>query len=114
MKILWISHILPYPPKGGVVQRSYNLIKEIAKQNEVYLIAFNQSAWLRTEEEIAAAKKAFEKICEKVEILQLPSDSSKLLWYKLVLYSFFSPNSYTVNWTKSAEMHSKVREYLTT
>ena len=37
MKILWLSHILPYPPKGGVMQRSYNLIKAIAKENEVYL-----------------------------------------------------------------------------
>ena len=53
MKILWISHILPYPPKGGVMQRSYNLIKEVAKENEVYLFAFNQKAWLPTKEAVS-------------------------------------------------------------
>ena len=56
MKILWLSHILPYPPKGGVMQRSYNLIKEVTKENEVYLFAFNQKAWLPTKEDIIKAK----------------------------------------------------------
>ena len=114
MKILWFSHILPYPPKGGVMQRSYNLIKEAAKENEVYLFAFNQKAWLPTKEDIIKAKKEFERFCKKVEIFELPSDKSKATWYSLVLKSFFSKDAYTINWTKSKKMRKKIKEFLAT
>ena len=67
MKILWLSHILPYPPKGGVMQRSYNLIKEVAKENEVYLFAFNQKAWLPTKEDIIKAKKNLNVFAKKLK-----------------------------------------------
>jgi len=112
MKILWLSHILPYPPKGGVMQRSYNLIKEVAKENEVYLFAFNQKAWLPTKEDIIKAKKEFERFCKKVEVFELPSDKSKFAWYKLVIKSFFSKDAYTINWTKSNEMQKAITEFL--
>jgi len=114
MKILWISHILPYPPKGGVMQRSYNLIKEVAKENEVYLFAFNQKAWLPTKEDIIKAKKEFERFCKKVEVFELPSDKSKAAWYSLVLKSFFSKDGYTINWTRSKIMAKKIKEFLAT
>jgi len=69
MKILWLSHILPYPPKGGVMQRSYNLIKEVAKENEVYLFAFNQKAWLPTKEDVIKAKKNLSIFAKKLKFL---------------------------------------------
>ena len=47
MKVLWLSHLIPYPPKGGVLQRSHHLVCEVAKYHEVDLLAFNQSALLR-------------------------------------------------------------------
>jgi len=114
MNILWLSHILPYPPKGGVMQRSYNLIKEIAKENEVCLFAFNQKAWLPTKEDIIKAKKEFERFCKKVEVFELPSDKSKFAWYKLVIKSFFSKDAYTINWTKSKIMAKRIKEFLAT
>ncbi len=30
MKVLWLSQNLPFPPKTGVLQRNYNLIREAA------------------------------------------------------------------------------------
>ena len=112
MKILWFSHILPYPPKGGVMQRSYNLIKEVAKENEVYLFAFNQKAWLPTKEDIIKAKKEFKRFCKKVEVFALPSDKSKFAWHKLVIKSFLSKDGYTINWTKSNETQKAINEFL--
>lgn len=64
-----VFHILPYPPKGGVMQRSYNLIKEVAKENEVYLFAFNQKAWLPTKEDIIKAKKNLGIFAKKLKFL---------------------------------------------
>ena len=34
LKILWLSHLVPYPAKGGVLQRANNLLKELAKYND--------------------------------------------------------------------------------
>jgi len=109
MNILWISHFVPYPPKGGNLQRSYNLLKEVAKKNRVYLIAFNQKAVLPTAKDVQEAIKELKRFCDTVEILEIPSDASKFSWYYLVSCSFFSKYPYTVNWTKSYDMHSKIK-----
>ncbi|MFX0133918.1 MAG: glycosyltransferase family 4 protein [Candidatus Hodarchaeota archaeon] len=112
MKILWISHILSYPPFGGVMQRSYNLIKEVAKENDVYLFAFNQKALLPEEKNIFKAKTEFERFCKLVKIFTLPSDRSKFIWYKLVLKSFFAKGGYTMNWTKLNKMQEEINKFL--
>ncbi|HET6680182.1 MAG TPA: glycosyltransferase [Gemmatimonadaceae bacterium] len=40
MKILWVSHFLPWPPTGhGALQRSHNLLIEAAREHEVHLAA---------------------------------------------------------------------------
>jgi len=46
MRILWASHIIPYPPKSGVHLRSYNLLRGVAASHDVDLIAFIQESWL--------------------------------------------------------------------
>ena len=47
MKVLWLSHLVPYPPKGGVLQRSHHLVRELARYHEVDLLAFNQKALMK-------------------------------------------------------------------
>lgn len=112
MKILWISHILPYPPRGGVTQRSYHLIREVAEENEVFLFALNQKAWLPTEEGVARARTEFQRFCTLVEIFDIPSDGSKWERYNLAMTSLLSKNSYTANWTYSKEMHRRIRAFI--
>lgn len=112
MNILWISHLLPYPPKGGVMQRSYNLIKEVARENNVYLFALNQKAWLSTEEDVENAVQEFWKICKKVEVFRIKTDKSIVAWYKLAVTSLFSKKPYTVNWTLSEVMKHRIDEFL--
>jgi len=113
MKILWLSHLIPYPPKGGVLQRSYNLIRELSKYHEVSLLAFNQSALLGSmfpsvsvgKEE---AKKQLLAFCKDVEFVDIPSESSSSGKYILALKSLFSSSSYTTNWLVSKEMSSAI------
>jgi glycosyltransferase involved in cell wall biosynthesis len=40
MRILFLSQIVPYPPHGGVLQRGYNLLRELARSHEIHLLAF--------------------------------------------------------------------------
>lgn len=44
MKLLWLSHFLPYPPKGGAPQRSYHLLRQAAASHEVHLAAVARQA----------------------------------------------------------------------
>lgn len=40
MKILWLTPLFPYPPFSGGQTRAYNLIKNLAKHNEITLFSF--------------------------------------------------------------------------
>ncbi len=109
MKILWLSHLIPYPPKGGVLQRSYNLIREISKHHQVSLVAFNQMALMKAMFEIPAdgmeeAKSHLLEFCEDVEFIDIPSESVAIGKHILALKSLFSSNPYTINWLSSHEM----------
>jgi sugar transferase (PEP-CTERM/EpsH1 system associated) len=108
MKLLWLSHLLPFPPKGGVVQRSYNLIRETSREHDVLLCAFNQKAWLADEAALEAARREFSRFCSYVQVFELPSEKSRWTWYRLLARSFLGPESYTVNWTKSPQMQEEV------
>ena len=110
MKILWVSHLLPYPPKGGALQRSYNLLREVAKSNEVRLLAFNQRAILPTQQAVEESLKALRVICKSVEVVPIPADYSFLGKYQLALRSIFTEEPYTINWLSSQPMRDLIRQ----
>jgi hypothetical protein len=42
MRVLWISHFVPYPPDGpGGVQRSHHLLAQAARRHEVHLVTLD-------------------------------------------------------------------------
>ncbi|RKU24815.1 hypothetical protein C6499_16450 [Candidatus Poribacteria bacterium] len=61
MKILFLSLRCPYPPHRGDRIRSYNFIKQLAKQHAVTLVYFAES-----ETDIESAKH-LEPFCERIE-----------------------------------------------
>lgn len=107
MKILWLSHLIPYPPKGGVLQRSYHLVRELSRYHEVDLLCFNQKALMRPQfkshsEGLKEACAALGEICGRFAYFDIPSDSSFYSRYFLALRSLFG-KPYTINWLKSKE-----------
>lgn len=72
MKILMITPYLPYPLHSGGQVRSYNLIKNIAKKHEIYLVALAKSS------REAAYVPHLEKICQKVWVFPRASGPWKL------------------------------------
>jgi len=109
MNILWLSHFVPYPPKGGCFQRSYNLLKEVARKNEVYLVALKHKESSHPESEVERAKEELEKFCKKVFIIELTSFSGPNLPL-LAFKSLFTRDPLTVNLFKSKKMRSVIRE----
>lgn len=111
MKILWLSHNVPYPPKTGVLQRNYNLLKEAANVGEIYLIAFFQKDILPIQYDMQEVRRELGKFCQFIEIVQIPSESLRIRKYGLVLMSIFTSDPYSVNWMESSEMHVKIRQF---
>lgn len=109
MKLLWLSHLLPYPPHGGAMQRSYHLIKQVAQFCQLDLLAFNQTAQLSRPEEVNAAIDEFKGYCNKVEVFQIPSDKNRYGRQMLAASSLFSLSPYTVNWLRSRDFNRRLK-----
>ena len=101
-KILWLSHFLPYPPKGGMLQRSYNLLKEISKNHEVTLLAFNQSKLCVTKADAENAFKHLGEFCKIAGLVDIESEKSSFNKLKLLLGGFLPGRTYTLDWLKSS------------
>jgi len=117
MRILWLSHLVPYPPKGGVLQRSYNLLRELAHGNTVDLISFVQKPMMEMvyPEGAAAgeqeAYQALSEICRHVTFIDLPCDDMRFGRQYIALKSLFSPLPYSINWMKSDSYSNEIRKY---
>lgn len=108
MKILWLSHLVPYPPKGGVSQRSYNMVKEIGKYHEVTLIAFNQASSLKSSlpevaDPVQHSKQMLLKSVKSIEVLDIPEESIPQGRYLIALKALLKGNAYNMEWLKSSE-----------
>jgi glycosyltransferase involved in cell wall biosynthesis len=110
MNLLWLSHMVPYPPKGGSLQRSFNLIRELAGRHDVHLIAFNQKAILPTEESVEESRRALGEFCRSVRIVKAPSESSTFSRNAILLGNVFRPTPYSVDLLDTSDMHVAVEE----
>ena len=109
MKVLWISHNVPYPPKMGALQRNYNLLKQLARLADVYLVALCQRNILPVPVDLEEARRELAKFCSHVEIVPLPADASRIHWYGLVLRSIMTAHPYSVNWVDCPQLRSAIR-----
>ena len=76
MRFLWLAHAIPYPPKAGFLLRSYNLLRELALEHTVDLIAFVQERWVTAlsrnlEEGLEESRSALGQFCRHVEFLEI-------------------------------------------
>lgn len=110
MKILWISQNVPYPPKTGVLQRNYNLIREASRYADIYLIAILQEGVLPGSYDIEEAKIELNKICKQLNIVELKVETSSALFFYLVIKSLFTKNPLSVNWTDSITLRKTIRK----
>jgi polysaccharide biosynthesis protein PslH len=115
MKILWASHIIPYPPKSGVHLRSYNLLRGVAAKHDVDLLAFIQEPWLDVfyssrREGLEDCARELGKLCRSVRFL--PIESLKRSGGKLrtAVEGLIFPTSYTIRWLQSTHAHAAFAE----
>jgi len=111
-RILWLSHFVPYPPKGGCFQRSYNLIKRVAEVHDVHLIAVKHKSGTHPEDEIREAHAELARHCKSVEIFDISASTTATKLAMRGLGSVFTGSPLTVTIYRSAELRARVRAVL--
>jgi hypothetical protein len=84
------------PPKGGNLQRSFNLLKEVAKENQVFLLTFNQKFYLPTSEMVKKSVEKLKEHCDYVQVFDIPYEKHWLAWFWLLFTNLFSVQPYSV------------------
>lgn len=116
MKILWLSHLVPYPPKGGVLQRSYNMLMETCIRHQVDLLAFNQKGLMSpifesVEHGLAEAEGVLQNKCDNIKILPTPIDRVSYGKQITALKSLFT-QPYNVIWLRCPEYRDIMGRWL--
>lgn len=108
MRVLWISHLLPWPPIGGNMQRSYNLLEQACRRHEVHLVALAQTAHRDMQATPERAADPLANLCASVTTFPIPAERTRLHHWLLIGRSYFSELPYDVHWLHSKEMKRTV------
>jgi polysaccharide biosynthesis protein PslH len=112
MKILMVGHFVPYPPSGGSLQRTYNILREIAKENSVHLLTLNQKALLPDDDSVQQSIKALRPFCKTIKVYESPAEKTKVRWSLLLLANLLSTKPYSVWKFKSSQIHNAIKREL--
>ncbi len=109
MKVLWLGHNLAYPPKGGALQRNYNLLREIARRCEVHVLAFDQPATRPANVTPQDCLGALGEFCASAEWVPLTSSFCGGNRYALALKGLVSGEPYDFAWLRSEQMADRLQ-----
>lgn len=106
MQILWLSHVIPYPPKAGVLLRAYYLLRSVAERHYVDLVAFVQRPLLETyyptlDEGLADCRRTLERFCRSVTFLPIASMERPFGKVRTALEGLLFKDCYMARWLKS-------------
>ncbi|MFB3921520.1 MAG: glycosyltransferase family 4 protein [Terriglobia bacterium] len=110
MRLLWLSHFIPYPPRGGSRQRSFNLLRHISQKYETHLFALN----MQNEPPGRVAEWAGElrKFCAEVQIWEPPYPWRGPRWWAQLALSPFYSDPYGCRALWSPTLNRRWREVL--
>jgi glycosyltransferase involved in cell wall biosynthesis len=114
MRILWLSHFVPYPPKGGCFQRSYNLLARVGAAHEVHLVAMLPKRGTHPEAETATAREELAKCCASVDIVDISGATSGAGLVRAGLAAVASLAPLTVTIFESSEVRRLVQRLVAT
>ncbi len=95
MRVLFFSGIVPWPPHGGVLQRNFNLVRELKRHGvAVHLLAFHHPNELPHGAPLEQSKQVLGELCEAVEYVELWPKKSKLHMLAALGLAAFSRNTF--------------------
>jgi glycosyltransferase involved in cell wall biosynthesis len=119
VKVLWLAHLIPYPPRAGVLLRSYNLLRELARYQTVDLVSFIQEPWVRTlfpsfEEGLDESRRALREFCRTVTFLPIDRIAGRFGKQRTGLEALLGGDSYSTSWLVSARGRAAIKAQLAT
>jgi polysaccharide biosynthesis protein PslH len=108
MKILMLTPYLPYPPSSGGQVRSYNLIKNLAKDHQITLFSL-----IKHDSELKYVKE-LEKFCSKVKVFkrsEKPWTLKNIFRTGFSLYPFLVIRNLAVGEKEAVEQELKKNKY---
>ena len=109
MKVLWLGHFVPWPPTGGSLIRSYHLVCEAARGNELALLCLNQSNLLSTPDEVEDARRTLARHCAAVEIEPIPAERGTRTRERVLAKSTLTGRSYDETWFASQGLERRLQ-----
>ena len=108
MRVLFVSQIVPYPPHGGVLQRGYNLLRELSRDHEVHLLAFHHPDELPFGEPLQRGRDALKSFCREVEFFELWPKKSAV--HRLLAFGVaaFHPLPFSVLAQRNAALSQRI------
>jgi glycosyltransferase involved in cell wall biosynthesis len=103
MQILWLSHVVPYPPRAGVLLRAYYLLKSVAERHSVDLVAFVQRPLIETyyptlEEGLSESRRTLERFCRSVTFLPIAAIERPFGKARTALAGLLLKDCYMARW----------------
>lgn len=96
MRILFVTQIVPYPPHGGVLQRGYNLLRQLGRRHSLHLLAFHHPDELPPGEAVDRARAELSRFCQSVEFFELWPKKSPLHMAAGLALAALSPEPFSV------------------
>jgi glycosyltransferase involved in cell wall biosynthesis len=112
LRILWLSHFVPYPPKGGAFQRSYHLITRVGAAHDLHLIAMKHKAATHPLEELRDARKELLRHCRSVDIVDVSSLAEGAGLLRRALTSVLTGAPLSVAMFRSPDVRRRLRNWL--
>jgi glycosyltransferase involved in cell wall biosynthesis len=109
MRLLWLSHVLPYPPVSGALQRAHHLLAAAAARHEVTLLSFAQRRLLGTDAAVAAARGALAALCREVVVHEDPGEASAAAFLARVARAGLSASPFAAHRFASAAFAADLR-----
>lgn len=78
LSVVFVSHFIPWPPIGGAFQRSFHLLRRVARLHDVHLVAVRHKRTVYKGYSVHEALDALKKECASVRIVDLSRRTTPL------------------------------------
>lgn len=119
MRVLWVGHFPPFPPKGGASQRSFNMLKEVARFSQVDFVALAPKSRVLSyysiyEDGLRDIERNLARYCHEVELVEYGLKSRKFNKIVQAAKSLFTLSPYDEISLRSSEFAQRVDALLAT
>ena len=113
MRVLWLSHFVPYPPTGhGALQRTHHLLREAARRHEVHVVARAAPGSFFGAEALANAERALGEIAASVRLFPIAPDARGTRRAAYAALASAGGRTYWERWLWSAAMYAHTAELM--